>query len=101
MHVSPHATVQGKHGRKHTRIVLESVIACNRSVEFRSDGTPVFLDTQQGASEHVAKQSASWTRRLVRSVAHHKNHPQTEEARTRSVATYGTHGSCMGASVGH
>ena len=48
-------TVAGKHGRKHARTVLESVIACNRSVEFRSDGTPVFLDTQQGASEHVVK----------------------------------------------
>ena len=47
----------GRHGRKQARAVLESVIACNRSVEFRSDGTPVFLDTQQGASEHVVKWS--------------------------------------------
>ena len=47
--------VAGKHGRKHATTVLESVIACNRSVEFRSDGTPVFLDAQQGASEHVVK----------------------------------------------
>ena len=38
-------TVAGKHGRKHARIVLESVIACNRSVVFRSDGTPVLGHT--------------------------------------------------------
>ena len=50
-------TVAGRHGRKQARAVLDSVKACKRSVEFRADGTPVFLDTQQGASEHVPK----WT----------------------------------------
>ena len=48
-------TTAGKHGRKHARAVLESAIACNRSVGFRADGTPVSVDTQQGASDHVVK----------------------------------------------
>ena len=46
-------TVAGRHGRKQALAVLDSVKACKRSVEFRADGTPVFLDTQQGASVHV------------------------------------------------
>ena len=45
-----------------------------------------------GALEHVATHFASWVRRLARSVAIHKAHPQTDEARTRSGTAFGQHG---------
>ena len=54
---------------------------------------PELLSTNfNGALEHVATQFASWTRRLARSVARHKAHPLTDEARTRSGAAFGEHG---------
>ena len=53
---------------------------------------PELLSTNfNGALEHVATQFASWTRRLARSVARHKAHPLTDEARTRSGAAFGEH----------
>ena len=54
---------------------------------------PDLLSTDfNGALEHVATHFASWTRRLARSVAYHKAHPLTEEARTRSGAAFRKHG---------
>ena len=54
---------------------------------------PDLLNTDyNGALEHVATHFASWTRRLARSVARHKAHPLTDEARIRSGATVGKHG---------
>ena len=41
-----------------------------------------------GAVEHVVANFARWTRRLARSVACHKAHPKTVEARTRSGRTF-------------
>ena len=55
--------------------------------------TPGLLNTYfNSALEHVTTQFASWTRRLARAVAHNKAHPLTQEARTRSGASFGKHG---------
>ena len=43
----------GGHGRKQARLILNNVIDGGRGVEFNSDGTSVYMDTQDGASEHV------------------------------------------------
>ena len=45
-----------------------------------------------GALEHVARNFASWTRRLARAVNRHKHDEATLEARVRSGNTYGKHG---------
>ena len=41
------------HGRKQARQSLNNVIAGGLAVEFNSDGTPVYMDTRDGASEHI------------------------------------------------
>ena len=45
-----------------------------------------------GALEHVAKNFASWTRRLARAVTRHKKDPTTVEARIRSGQSFRKHG---------
>jgi hypothetical protein len=45
-----------------------------------------------GASEHVVKHFASWTRRLARAVSRHKSEPASQEARARSGSAFGKHG---------
>lgn len=41
------------HGRKQARQILNKVIAGGLAVEFNSDGTSVYMDTGDGASEHI------------------------------------------------
>ena len=45
-----------------------------------------------GALGHIAIRFASWNRRLAGTVSNHKANLFTEEARTRSGATFGQHG---------
>ena len=55
--------------------------------------SPELLNSDfKGAVEHVVANFASWTRRLARSVACHKAHPHTVEARTRSGTKFRQHG---------
>ena len=55
--------------------------------------TPQLLNADfNGALEHVARNFASWTRRLARAVHRHKHDEATLEARVRSGTTYGKHG---------
>ena len=55
--------------------------------------TPELLNADyDGALEHVARNFASWTRRLARAVNRHKHDEATLEARVRSGNTYGKHG---------
>ena len=55
--------------------------------------SPELLNSDfNGAVEHVVANFARWTRRLARSVAFHKAHPKTVEARTRSGTTFRQHG---------
>ena len=55
--------------------------------------SPGLIETDyNGALEHVAKNFASWTRRLARAVTRHKRDPATVEARIRSGQAFRSHG---------
>ena len=55
--------------------------------------TPELLNsTYNGALEHVAKNFASWIRRLARAVTRHKQHEATQEAQRRSGNVFRQHG---------